>query len=240
MTSARGLIINTVLVLLILPGSACSYLPENRNYPDGIIIEEERDIIGIIPQSGAGSATGLVFYPGGLVDPHAYVELLSRFALSGAGHRVIIVKMPSNLAVLASKSARKILRFQEGSSWVIAGHSLGGAMACSLVAAETELFEGMVLMAAYPPSSTDLSNWQGEVLSISATQDRVVDNGKYEAGKDLLPPATGYVVIEGGNHAGFGSYGEQKGDGEAQISRDAQHIQVVEYLQQFYEEKGLE
>ena len=37
-----------------------------------------------------------------------------------------------------------------------------------------------------------------------------------------LPADTSVQIIEGGNHAGFGDYGEQKGDGEAQISRAQQ------------------
>jgi hypothetical protein len=34
-------------------------------------------------------------------------------------------------------------------------------------------------------------------------------------------------VIEGGNHALFGSYGKQKGDGEAQITADEQQEETV-------------
>ena len=90
---------------LLVISASCSYLPEGEIYPAGVNVEENRDLIEIMPEGGAASATGLVFYPGGLVDPHAYIELASGFALSGSGHRVLIVKMPSNLAVLASRSA---------------------------------------------------------------------------------------------------------------------------------------
>ncbi|MCX7670372.1 MAG: alpha/beta hydrolase, partial [Anaerolineae bacterium] len=50
---------------------------------------------------------------------------------------------------------------------------------------------------------------------------------RIEASKPLLPPTTRYVVIEGGNHAGFGRYGAQSGDGQATIAADVQEAQVV-------------
>ena len=228
------------LSLLLVALFSCSYLPEGEQYPPGVLIGEDRDRISIEPEGGAGSATGLVLYPGGLVDPHGYVELASRFALSGSGHRVLIIKMPSNLAVLASRSAGKILSKEEGDQWVIAGHSLGGAMACSMVNSSPGLFGGLILMAAYPPSSADLSDWEGEALSISATEDGIVDRTRYKEAMDLLPASTGFVEINGGNHSGFGSYGEQKGDGEASISREEQHAQVVGFMQVFFYENGFE
>jgi hypothetical protein len=36
------------------------------------------------------------------------------------------------------------------------------------------------------------------------------------------------VPIEGGNHAQFGWYGTQAGDGQATISREAQQAQIVD------------
>ena len=45
---------------------------------------------------------------------------------------------------------------------------------------------------------------------------------KYEEYKKHLPSDYCEFVIEGGNHAGFGSYGEQAGDGKASISREEQ------------------
>jgi len=47
--------------------------------------------------------------------------------------------------------------------------------------------------------------------------------GQLAAGRDKLP-AAGYeeYCIDGGNHAQFGSYGEQAGDGAAAISWEEQ------------------
>lgn len=38
------------------------------------------------------------------------------------------------------------------------------------------------------------------------------------------------LVIEGGNHAGFGSYGAQAGDGEATISQEKQWRQTADEI----------
>lgn len=43
---------------------------------------------------------------------------------------------------------------------------------------------------------------------------------KLEEGRKLLPKGSKEKCIEGGNHAQFGSYGKQKGDGEARISAE--------------------
>lgn len=37
-------------------------------------------------------------------------------------------------------------------------------------------------------------------------------------------------VLEGGNHAGFGNYGSQKGDGEAGITDREQWQETIDYI----------
>ena len=230
-----------LIPLIFLFAASCSYLPESLDKPQGVEVSEIRDYIQIDPTAYSDpGTTGLIFYPGGLVDPHAYLSLMSSFALSGEGHRIIIAKMPANLAVLDIKAATNILKDHTDRDWVIAGHSLGGAMACSMVDAENELFKGLILMAAYPAESVDLSDWQNPVLSIMAAEDQVVDWGKYEEGKIRLPQSTHYEVIEGGNHAGFGHYGEQKGDGTATLSQTDQQDLIVELIQNFFTDHGLD
>ena len=220
---------------------ACSYLPEPIYDGEGVLVEEFRDHVVVSPIDDSNlSPTGFIFYPGGLVDPHAYLSLASAFALSNDGHRVIIAKMPANLAVLDMKAAKNILKDYDTIDWVIGGHSLGGAMACSMVYKESSLFKGMVLMAAYPAESVDLSNWDRPVLSISATEDKVVDQEKYEKSRDRLPLYTSLVMIEGGNHGGFGQYGSQKNDGTATISQADQEARIIEFMQDFFLNNGLD
>ena len=235
--------IQQIIIVLFLAAifTRCSYLPEPVADATGVVIEEFRDHLLISPEEDSNlSPTGFIFYPGGLVDPHAYLSLASAFALSNDGHRIIIAKMPANLAVLDMKAAKKILQEYDTEDWVIGGHSLGGAMACSMVDKEPTLFKALVLMAAYPAESADLSNWDHPVLSISATEDKIVDQEKYEKSRDRLPLYTSLVMIEGGNHGGFGQYGPQKNDGTASISQTDQEARIIEFMQEFFLINGLD
>jgi len=99
--------------------------------------------------------TGLIFYPGGRVDPRSYSSIAHQIA--DEGYLAIIPKMPFNLAVTNKRAAVGIINdFKEIENWVIGGHSLGGAMAASLVFDEPEMFKGLVLLAAYPPKNNNI------------------------------------------------------------------------------------
>jgi len=234
-TKTRSPFIRLILIAGIIAYQACSYLPEERIISDVLGVYETRDYIEITPNSGNFAKTGFVFYPGGLVDPHAYIESLSRFAVSGIGHKVIIVKMPGNLAVLDSKQGAYMYEdFPNVSRWVIGGHSLGGAMACEAVKKYPSYFEGLVLMAAYPREKTDLSEWEGSVLSIQGQFDEIIDEQKIESTKVNLPPDAIYEIISGGNHSLFGKYGHQEGDGMASISQEEQTKITIKLIQELY------
>ena len=56
---------------------------------------------------------------------------------------------------------------------------------------------------------------------------------KYEDAKSRLPKSTLYTTIEGGNHSGFGLYGQQNGDGTATMSAEEQQKQLVQLIKQF-------
>ena len=55
------------------------------------------------------------------------------------------------------------------------------------------------------------------MLSIYGSEDKVLNSEKYAEteSEGLWPDDFTEIIIEGGNHAQFGSYGEQKGDGRA-------------------------
>ena len=88
--------------------------------------------------------------------------------------------------------------------------------------------QGLFFWAAYPASSDDLSSQTLAVASISASLDGLATPAKIDASRLLLPFSTAWVVIEGGNHAQFGWYGDQPGDNPALISREVQQQQAVE------------
>ena len=110
-------------------------------------------------------------------------------------------------------------------------------MAASYVSKHTEDFEGLVLLAAY--STEDLSDSGLKVLSVYGSEDGVLNREKYEEYRDNLPEHTVEKVIEGGNHAGFGSYGEQEGDGQAKISQEEQIEVTVEKIKNYIKRQSL-
>ena len=67
-------------------------------------------------------------------------------------------------------------------------------------------------------------------FGIYVSEDGVLNREKYEADRANLPQDTTETVIDGGCHAGFGSYGAQKGDGTPAISAEEQQQQTADAL----------
>ena len=88
-------------------------------------------------------------------------------------------------------------------------------------------------MAAY--STKDLSDTDLKVLSIYGSNDGVVNMDKVTEGRKLMPSVYEEFCIQGGNHAGYGDYGAQKGDGEADISAKEQQEETAEKIVEFCE-----
>ncbi len=194
---------------------------------DEVQVVDEANVV-FRPRS-ASRPTGVVFYPGALVQPEAYAAVLHTLAATGT--TVVLVRMPNNLAVFDADAALRVADEVDGPArWVVAGHSLGGAMAAQVVSQNPDRFAGVGLWAAYAPDGEDLRGQGLVVTSITATEDEVLDPEAYEAGIALLPSDTEFVSILGGNHAGFGSYGPQDGDGSATIPVEEQHRQTVEAM----------
>lgn len=88
--------------------------------------------------------------------------------------------------------------------------------------------DGLVLLAAY--STAALTNSNLRVYSTYGSDDGVLNREKYETDRSNLPANTTEVVIDGGCHAGFGSYGPQAGDGTPTISGEDQQQQTADAL----------
>ena len=169
---------------------------------------------------------GLIIYPGGRVQPEAYAPAAR--AIAEAGYLVVVPPMPLNLAVFGADVATNITTaYPQIDCWVVGGHSLGGAMAARYAYNNPQSVQGLVLWAAYPADSNDLSTSNLAVVSIHASEDGLADIETIQASQPLLPVNTNYVLIEGGNHAGFGWYGPQSGDNPRTISLESQQDQVI-------------
>jgi len=195
-----------------------------------VTIENGKDWITFIPTNFT-TETGFIFYPGGNVEPEAYA-LIAR-GIAEEGFFVSIIKMPFDLAVFAPKKASKLMtNYSNITSWIIGGHSLGGSMAAKFVYDSPESFDGLVFLASYPAKSNDLSNYNISALSLYGSLDGVLSTPINDT-KSLLPSNAIYFEIQGGNHAYFGSYGEQKGDFQATISRSEQQQITIDEITSF-------
>ena len=181
---------------------------------NSVTVEQTEDFVVFSPED---PVTGFIFYPGGKVEHTAYAPLMR--ALAERNILCVVVQMPFNLAVLDMNAAEGIPeQFPQVKNWYIGGHSLGGSMAASHAADNADTFNGLALLAAY--STADVTDL--EVISVYGDQDQVLNMEKYEKHRKNLPETAVENIIEGGNHAQFGSYGTQSGDGKATISADEQ------------------
>ena len=178
---------------------------------------------------GPGNNTALIFYPGAKVEYTAYSPMF--MDLSEEGIDCYLVEMPFNLAVLGQDSADEIIDLGNYSHYFISGHSLGGSMAAAYVNS-TNKTDGLILFAAYPTSEIEKP-----VLSIYGSEDNVLNMEKYNQSVVFMDNLT-ELIIKGGNHAQFGYYGNQSGDGIAKISADNQQKQCENEIIEFI--KGIE
>lgn len=185
---------------------------------------------------GQKDKPSLIFYPGALVEPASYSLLAQK--LAAEGYTVYLIHPPFNLPVLSSQAALKLIKeYQLDSRQVfLAGHSLGGVMAAANAQQLIEQGQevgGLILLASYPAQSSDLSQSSQPVLSITASQDHILNWENYKQGQDLLPASSRFQEIKGGNHSGFGLYGQQKGDGPVDLSPLEQQDQLAQLIQDF-------
>lgn len=221
-----------VLALMLLALSSCVSGPRfSEDQISSTVVVEERNRHTLLTAREQSRATGLIFYPGGLVAGEAYIPLLDD--LAEAGYPVLIVDMPLGLAVFAPLRGLTLTTEYPGvARWIIAGHSLGGAMAARAVHREPDALAGLILLASYPANSDDLSDRDIPTVSIFAERDGLATPEEIESSTTLLPPTTVFVEIAGGNHAQFGAYGPQDGDNEATIAAEVQQRLTVRAMLQ--------
>ncbi len=248
MLYAEKMKLQSLLIILLSFFASCSYLPEEVVLDSDIVLEETPNYIALSPKNAVPQATGILFYPGGLVDPHAYIEAFQEL-VSADNRQVVILKVSANLAITNTNKAYRCKDdFEEVQNWIIGGHSLGGVVACMDAANHREAYKGLFLLGAY--SASDLNDWSAPVLLMTAELDGLTDIEKVIENEVKLPPRidianlsdfpitstagqTIYHEIPGGNHSQFGAYGAQEGDGVANISLEQQQGEVRDFLRAF-------
>jgi hypothetical protein len=139
-----------------------------------------------------------------------------------------LVKMPLNLAFLGKNKADKIRHSETNyQNWYIGGHSHGGNVAADFLSSHSEDYAGLILLGAY--STKPISSNQ-TIVQIYGSEDKILNRAQLENHSGNLPGAI-VEEIAGANHAQFGNYGIQKGDGESTINTAAQQVKTVDIIE---------
>ena len=232
-----------LVLLLVAAGVAAGIYINDYYHADATafsVIETPADTVRVERADGriaflpAEPTAGLIFYPGGKVEYEAYAPLMEQCAERGV--LCVLLHVRGNLAMLSPNAADGVRElYPEVERWYLGGHSLGGVAAASYAAQHADAFKGLVLLASY--STADLRDSGLRVLSIVGSEDGVLNREKYEEARENLPADAAEVVIEGGVHAGFGSYGVQEGDGEPSIGAMEQTRQTAEAIAEWLAQK---
>lgn len=225
-----GLIVVVVLIVLLI--SVGIYVSDyyHSSISKEQVLAETNIVVTEVADGyfydGEDEASLLIFYPGAKVDTLAYHTLM--VLLAEQGYDCYLVDMPFHLAFFGKDYAEEIIKTRNYQKYYLAGHSLGGAMAASFTANHQEQIDGLILLGAY--GTQEMTEYDGKVISIYGSEDKVLNQDNLKQGRDLMPESYCEVLLSGGNHAQFGDYGIQQGDGKATISPIEQKEQTVEFI----------
>jgi len=191
----------------------------------------------------SGKQIGLVFLPGAKVDARSYAPMCKQLVIVGKGEIATcsVVPVPLNLAFFGTSLPGQVASANPDiNSWIIGGHSLGGAFACQTMASNhpgnPSLWRGVQTLAAYCPTNINTPTYtepldsRVEVVAFQGTNDGVQTMADFEAKIANFPQGPGetdIVYIQGGNHAQMGYYGPQSGDNAAIMSLTEQQAIIV-------------
>jgi Alpha/beta hydrolase family len=227
-------VLAVLLLLIIAVGAFIAW----ANTPAGVLMPEalaalesndevvvtQRGWLAFVPHDAPPTA-GIILYPGGRVQAEAYAPLAHQIA--EAGYLAAIVYAPLNLAIFNPGAANAVMEnFSAVDTWIVGGHSLGGVAAALFAADNRAAVDGLVLLASFPANNA-LATSDMPVLSIYGTNDGLATVESILASAANLPATARFVALEGGNHAQFGYYGAQAGDGIASLSHAEQTTQTV-------------
>ena len=207
--------------------------------PSAVLIENVdlsaigQDEEGLIFQPESPNGKGIILYQGAKVKKEAYAYL--GHSLSEQGFVVSVPQLPLNFGILGSRKADAVIEeYPEVEEWFLGGHSLGGVAASFYAEDPSPKLAGLYFLGSYPAG--DFSASDLPMLSIYGELDGLSTVEDIEESRELFSDDSVFIEIEGGNHAQFGLYGEQKGDNAAEITPIEQQDQAVEILTQWINE----
>lgn len=236
--SLLAILLVIVLIVVVFLAWANTVMGGDREaalevWRDDALSVTETEHSFVLAPADAPSGDGLVFIPGAKVDPFAYARNLAG-VVEDTGLTVVITKPTLNLAFFDTSPLSTFTADAPAvDQWAVGGHSLGGVRACQLAASDRSIeVSGLVLVGSY--CADDVSSSDLAVLSLSGTADGLTTPEDVVDNAGLLPDGATFVEIEGGNHADFGDYGVQPGDGESTISRDDVRAAITAALDAFF------
>jgi len=176
-------------------------------------------------------ATGVIFLPGGIVEPDAHTPLLKNVA--AAGHPAYLIRLPMRCACLDSQVTALFTQItatvnaNRNTRWYVAGHSRGAMLASRFARESPANIAGLVLIGTTHPRDFDLSGINLKVTKISGSHDGIASPDAIRANAKLLPPSTNWIEIPGANHVQFGYYRHHLLDGIPDITRDEQQAALL-------------
>lgn len=221
---ARKTILSVVIVLSLLSFCFVPVQADNGSaYQAPEVLRD--DGVWYIPENPA--EVGFIFYCGAFVDYRDYCGILG--GLAERGYFTASLKCPLDIAMLNPFGALQLMdQHPEIHHWFIGGHSMGGVVASLLSSDLFGRFEGVVLLASYSIVPISVP-----ALSIYGTNDGVLVMPLYQLSKPLVESGLTEIVLQGGNHAQYGNYGNQFLDRPADISMDTQQQTCIDTIDQF-------
>lgn len=215
----KKFVLAILAMIVILAGGILTYLNLDQ-YSAKLYLDYQLDDDNGTLYKLDGSDVGFIFYQGGKVDSAAYSYLVNVDA------NVFILDTPFNLAIFSLGKAQQIVdKYPSITKWYVGGHSLGGSTAFLYAASSETSIEGIIYLGAYPTQENNFKQ-----LAIFGSEDGLINYNDYLFYFDEDDTVK---IIEGGNHAQFGEYGSQKGDGVNGIGGVCQRTYVIEYINEF-------
>lgn len=191
----------------------------------------ETDSGWLFQPRGGARGPGLIFLPGGMVDPAAYTPMLKQVGASG--HPAYLIRLPYRSAFLDSQvnslfaTISATIKANPDTRWYLGGHSRGAMLAARYARESQSPISGLILIGTTHPRDFDLSATPLKVTKILGANDGIASPAAARENAHLLPPSTLWIEIPGANHVQFGYYRHQLLDHAPAISREKQQTELV-------------
>ena len=167
-----------------------------------IVVEDEW--LTFTPREGASRA-GLILYPGAQCDHRGYAGPLR--AIAEQGYLVVSLPMPFNYAIFGIDKVREVqAAHPEIETWVLAGHSLGGAMGATFAASNPDAIDGLIFWDSHSYEGADLSQLDLPVAQLYRSAEDQPMPPNFLAAAPFIPASSDLTPVLGGNHMNFGSF----------------------------------